>query len=142
MASAGYGHRGRCRGPIYKARRRGAASIVGGHQPGLPAGRRLPPCILIAVAGFLVMLVCSLWAVTSYRRMTGSTTGRVPAKGGGAGKERRGGRAGWQAGGPGADGAARGALAAPPGGRPLTSRLLPDVSGAGDRMPPVLCWAW
>jgi hypothetical protein len=36
--------------------------------------------ILIAVAGFVVMLACSLWAVTSYRRMTGTTTGRVPAK--------------------------------------------------------------
>jgi hypothetical protein len=57
--------------------------------------------ILIAVAGFVVMLACSLWAVTSYRRMTGSTTGRVPAKDRGAGKERRaarGGRAGRQAG--------------------------------------------
>ena len=36
--------------------------------------------ILIAVAGFVVMLACSLWAVTSYRRMTGATTGRVQAK--------------------------------------------------------------
>ncbi|HUK67239.1 MAG TPA: DUF3040 domain-containing protein [Streptosporangiaceae bacterium] len=57
--------------------------------------------IAVAVAGFVVMLGCSLWAVTSYRRMTGSTTGRVPAKGRGAGKERRaarGGRAGRQAG--------------------------------------------
>lgn len=36
--------------------------------------------ILIAVAGFVVMFACSLWAVASYRRMTGSTTGRVPAK--------------------------------------------------------------
>jgi hypothetical protein len=35
--------------------------------------------ILIAVAGFVVMLACSLWAVTSYRRMTGITTGRAPA---------------------------------------------------------------
>jgi len=32
--------------------------------------------ILIAVVGFLVMLACSLWAVTAYQRMTG--TGRVP----------------------------------------------------------------
>ncbi len=45
--------------------------------------------ILIAVAGFVVMLVCSLWAVTSYRRMTGITTGRTPAKDRGAGKKRR-----------------------------------------------------
>jgi Protein of unknown function (DUF3040) len=36
--------------------------------------------ILLAVAGFAVMLACSLWAVTSYRRMTGITTGRVPAR--------------------------------------------------------------
>ena len=45
--------------------------------------------ILIAVAGFAVMLACSLWAVTSYRRMTGITTGRVPAKGRAAGEKRR-----------------------------------------------------
>ena len=45
--------------------------------------------ILIAVAGFMVMLACNVWAVTSYRRMTGSATGRVPAKGRRAGKNRR-----------------------------------------------------
>jgi len=57
--------------------------------------------IVIAVAGFVVMLACSLWAVTSYRRMTGITTGRVPAQARRSGKERRaakGGRAGEQAG--------------------------------------------
>ena len=57
--------------------------------------------IPVAVAGFVVMLACSLWAVTSYRRMTGITTGRVPAQARRAGKERRaakGGRAGQQAG--------------------------------------------
>jgi predicted lipid-binding transport protein (Tim44 family) len=43
----------------------------------------------IAVAGFVVMLTSSLWAVTSYRRMTGSTTGRVPAKDRRSGKKRR-----------------------------------------------------
>ena len=55
--------------------------------------------ILIAVAGFVVMLACSLWAVTSYRRMTGITTGRIPAQARRSGKERRaakGGRAGKQ----------------------------------------------
>jgi len=35
--------------------------------------------ILIAVAGFVVMLACSMWAVTSSRRMTG-TTGRAPPR--------------------------------------------------------------
>jgi hypothetical protein len=57
--------------------------------------------IAVAVAGFVVMLACSLWAVTSYRRMTGITTGRVPAQARRTGKERRaakGGRAGKQAG--------------------------------------------
>jgi hypothetical protein len=45
--------------------------------------------ILIAVAGFAVMVACSLWAVTSYQRMTGIATGRVPAKGGISGKKPR-----------------------------------------------------
>jgi predicted lipid-binding transport protein (Tim44 family) len=45
--------------------------------------------VLIAVAGFVVMLACSLWAVTSYRRMTGIITGRAPAQARGSGKERR-----------------------------------------------------
>ena len=57
--------------------------------------------IPVAVAGFVVMLACSLWAVTSYRRMTGLTTGRATAQARRSGKERRGakgGRAGKQAG--------------------------------------------
>ncbi|HXZ73245.1 MAG TPA: DUF3040 domain-containing protein [Streptosporangiaceae bacterium] len=33
--------------------------------------------IPVAVAGFVVMLACSLWAVTSYRRMTGSVTAKA-----------------------------------------------------------------
>jgi hypothetical protein len=45
--------------------------------------------IPVAVAGFVVMLAGSLWAVTSDRRMTGSTTGRVPAKDRASGRERR-----------------------------------------------------
>jgi predicted lipid-binding transport protein (Tim44 family) len=44
--------------------------------------------ILIAVAGFVVMLACSMWAVTSYRRMTGRTTGRAPVKDRGSSKRR------------------------------------------------------
>ena len=43
--------------------------------------------ILIGVAGFMVMLACSMWAVTSYRRTTGITTGRVPPKDRRAGKQ-------------------------------------------------------
>jgi hypothetical protein len=45
--------------------------------------------VLIAVAGFAVMLACSLWAVTSYQRMTGIATGRVPAQARTSGKKPR-----------------------------------------------------
>ena len=45
--------------------------------------------ILISVAGFVAMLAAALWAVTSYRRMTGSTTGRTPAKDRGSGGKQR-----------------------------------------------------
>jgi predicted lipid-binding transport protein (Tim44 family) len=45
--------------------------------------------ILIAVAGFAVMLACSLWAAASYQRMTGITSGRVPAQDRTSGKQRR-----------------------------------------------------
>lgn len=41
--------------------------------------------ILIAVAGFVVMLACTLWAAASYRRMTG----RAPAKDRASGGKRR-----------------------------------------------------
>jgi Protein of unknown function (DUF3040) len=57
--------------------------------------------IPVAVAGFVVMLACSLWAVTSYRRMTGITTGRAPAQARRSVRDRRAakrGRAGKQAG--------------------------------------------
>jgi hypothetical protein len=43
--------------------------------------------IWIGVAGFIVMLGCSMWALTSYRHMVGITSGRGPAS------SRRGGRA-------------------------------------------------
>jgi hypothetical protein len=41
--------------------------------------------VLVAVGGFTVMLACSLWAVASYRRMTGL----VPAQARRFGQERR-----------------------------------------------------
>jgi hypothetical protein len=76
--------------------------------------------ILIAVAGFAVMLACSLCAVASYQRMTGSTTGSVPSKDRGSGPREHAAKAGWLASRRNrADGAARGALAAAPAGRPL-----------------------
>jgi hypothetical protein len=43
----------------------------------------------IAVAGFAVMFVCSLWGMTSYQRMTGIVTGRVPAQARASGKKPR-----------------------------------------------------
>ena len=45
--------------------------------------------ILVGVAGFVVMLACSLWAVTSYQRMTGIATGRASAKDRASGKKPR-----------------------------------------------------
>jgi Protein of unknown function (DUF3040) len=45
--------------------------------------------IPIAVAGFAVMLACSLWAVTSYQRMIGITTGRLPGQARTSGKKPR-----------------------------------------------------
>jgi hypothetical protein len=45
--------------------------------------------ILIAVAGFAVMLACTLWGLTSYQRMTGIATGRVPAQARASGKKPR-----------------------------------------------------
>ena len=44
--------------------------------------------IPVAVAGFAAMLAGSLWAATSYQRMTG-ITGRVPAKDRASGKKPR-----------------------------------------------------
>ena len=35
----------------------------------------------IGVAGFVVMLACSMWALSSYRHMTGITTGRAAGPG-------------------------------------------------------------
>ena len=37
--------------------------------------------IWIGVAGFVVMLACSMWALTSYRHMTGFVTGRASGRG-------------------------------------------------------------
>jgi hypothetical protein len=45
--------------------------------------------VLIAVAGLVVMLACAVWAVTSYRRMTGRATGRAPGEDRGPGNRRR-----------------------------------------------------
>jgi hypothetical protein len=46
--------------------------------------------IWVGVAGFVVMLVCSMWALSSYRHMTGVASGKGPARP----KERRSSRAG------------------------------------------------
>jgi hypothetical protein len=46
--------------------------------------------IWVGVAGFVVMLVCSMWALSSYRHMTGVASGKGPARP----KERRSSRPG------------------------------------------------
>jgi hypothetical protein len=45
--------------------------------------------IWIGVAGFVVMLACSMWALTSYRHMTGFVAGRVSGRGQAKPKEHR-----------------------------------------------------
>jgi hypothetical protein len=45
----------------------------------------------MGVAGFVVMLACSMWALTSYRHMAGITAGRGLAKERRSGKAARGG---------------------------------------------------
>src|SRR6266700_2227449 len=43
---------------------------------------------LIGVAGFVVMLACAMWALTSWRHMTGTATARAPGSVRGAGPGR------------------------------------------------------
>jgi hypothetical protein len=45
--------------------------------------------ILVSVAGFVVMFGCSMWALSSYRRLTGNATRRVPARRQRSGKKQR-----------------------------------------------------
>jgi hypothetical protein len=92
--------------------------------------------ILVAVAGFVVMLACSLLAVTSYRLMTAITTGRVLAQVRQVGKKQRaakGLRPGKQAG-SWLMGRLGGELAASPAVRPLTRFSLSEsrVRGQAD----------
>ena len=76
--------------PRVHYRRRAIAAAVGFLAGvGLLLAGVVADVILIAVAGFVVMLACSMWALTSYRRITGSTTGPAPATGKGSGKKRR-----------------------------------------------------
>jgi predicted lipid-binding transport protein (Tim44 family) len=76
-------------GPRVRYKRRGTEAALGFLiGVGLLLAGVVINVILIAVAGFVVMLACSMWAVTSSRRMTG-TTGRVPAKDRRSGKKRR-----------------------------------------------------
>ena len=88
----------RTAGPWVHYRRRVIAAALGFLAGvGLLLAGVVVNVIWIAVAGFVVMLACTLWAVTSYRRMTG----RASAKDKGPGGNRRaatGRRAGTQAG--------------------------------------------
>jgi Protein of unknown function (DUF3040) len=76
-------------GPRVRYKRRVTAAALGFLAGvGLLLAGVVIKIIPIAVAGFAVMLACSLWAVTSYQRMTGITTGRVPAQDRISGKRR------------------------------------------------------
>jgi len=51
---------------------------------GLLLGGVVSMYIWIGVAGFVVMLACAMWALTSWRHMTGTATARVPGSARGA----------------------------------------------------------
>ena len=51
---------------------------------GLLLGGVVSTYIWIGVAGFVVMLACAMWALTSWRHMTGTATARVPGSARGA----------------------------------------------------------
>jgi hypothetical protein len=73
----------------------------------------------MGVAGFVVMLICSMWALTSYRHMAGITAGRGLAKERRSGKPASGTRAA-------KTGAAKGKAAKPKGKaakQPMMERL-------------------
>ena len=75
-----FAHAVRAADPRVRYRRRIIAAVLGFVVGvGLLLAGVVINVILIAVAGFVVMLACSMWAVTSYQRMSG-TTGRIPAK--------------------------------------------------------------
>jgi Protein of unknown function (DUF3040) len=75
--------------PRVHYRRRAIAAAVGFLAGvGLLLAGVMVNVIWIAVAGFVVMLACSMWALASYRRITGSATGRAPATGRGSGNKR------------------------------------------------------
>jgi hypothetical protein len=74
---------------VHYRRRVVAAGLVFLAGVGLLLAGVVVNVILIAVAGFVVMFASTLWAVTSYRRMTGSATGRAPAQNRGPGNKRR-----------------------------------------------------
>jgi hypothetical protein len=56
---------------------------------GLLLGGVVSNIIWIGVAGFVVMLACAMWALNSWRHMTGSATARGPGSARGAGAGRR-----------------------------------------------------
>jgi Protein of unknown function (DUF3040) len=83
-----FAHAVRAADPRVRYRRRIIAAVLGFVAGvGLLLAGVVINVILIAVAGFVVMLACSMWAVTSYQRMSGITTGRIPAKDRRAGKQ-------------------------------------------------------
>jgi hypothetical protein len=71
---------------------------------GLLLGGVVSNIIWIGVAGFVVMLACAMWALNSWRHMTGTVTAKGPASARGAGPGRRPGSARGSAGRPGPGG--------------------------------------
>ena len=75
--------------PRVHYRRRVIAAVVGLLAGvGLLLAGVVVDVIAVAVAGFVVMLACGVWAVASTRRMTGRASGRARVQDGGAGQGR------------------------------------------------------
>ena len=114
-----FAHSVRARDPRVHYRRRVVLAVIGFLLGvGLLVAGIIIKYIPLGVAGFLVMLTCAMWALTSWRHMTGLGP-RAPAprpRPRTQAPEPEPGPAGHR---PGVHGAARRALAAPPGRRPV-----------------------
>ena len=76
--------------PRVHYRRRVAEALVGlALGAGMIAAGIILPVIGLAVAGFVVMLLCCIWALNSWRQMSAVALGTVPDGSGGKRRSRR-----------------------------------------------------
>jgi hypothetical protein len=85
-----FAHSVRARDPRVHYRRRVILAVIGFLLGvGLLVAGVIIKYIPMGVAGFLVMLTCAMWALTSWRHMTGLGPRRVPASEPAATRKRR-----------------------------------------------------